>query len=71
MDKIRVNDTPLAYTTEVKNLSVTMNQTIEWNEHMSKVKSKVYAALASLQFYRRSLSLTLKTQLIKSFVIGH
>ena len=69
--KIRENDTPLTYTNEVKNLGVTMNQTIECNEHVSQVQSKVYAALASLWFYRRSLSFTLKNQLIKSFVIPY
>ena len=43
------------------------------NEPDFRVKStcgqKVYAALASLQFHRRSLSFTLKTQLIKFPVI--
>ena len=69
--KIRINDMPLAYATEVKNLGVTMNQAIECNEHVSKVQRKVYAALASMRFYRRSLSFTLKTKLIKSLVIPH
>ena len=48
-----------------------MNQTLEWNQHVAKVQSKVYAALASLRSHRRSLSFTLKTQLIMSLVIPH
>ena len=48
-----------------------MNQTLEWNQHVDKVQSKVYGALAFLRFHRRSLSFSLKTQLIESLVIPH
>ena len=69
--KIRINNTPLKYATEVKNLGVIINQTIDWNLHEGKVQSKVYSYLAILRLHRRSLSFTLKTQLIKSLVIPH
>ena len=69
--RIRINGTPLAYATEVKNLGVIMNQTLDWGEHVAKVQSKVYATLASLRFHRRSLPFNLKVQLIKSLVIPH
>ena len=70
--KIRINNTSLLkYATEVRNLRVIMNQTIDWNPHVAKVKSRVYSSLSTLRFHRRSLSLTLKTQLIKSLLIPH
>ena len=48
-----------------------MKQTLEWNQHVARVQSKVYAPLASLRYHRRSQSFTLKIQLIKSLVIPH
>ena len=69
--KITINHTPLGYATEVKNLGVIMNQTVDWNLHVAKVQSKVYSSLAALRFHRRSMSFALKTQLIKSLVIPH
>ena len=39
--KIRINNTPLKYVTEVKILEVIMNQTVDWNRHVAKVQSKI------------------------------
>ena len=51
--KITINNTQLRYATEVKNLGVIINQTVDWNLHIAKVQSKVYSSLAALRFPRR------------------
>ena len=65
------NGTSLQYVDKVKNLGVTITPTLNWDLHVDKIQAKVYGALRSLNFHRRSFSFELKKSFIETLVMPH
>ena len=68
---IIVNNQPIEYVHPFKNLGVHITSTLTWKPHVHHILKKVFPSLDSLKFYRKSLSTSLRIQLIKSLVLSH
>ena len=68
---IHINDNPLQYVNLFKNLGLWITPTLDWKAYVELILKKVHSSLGSLHFYRKSLSFTLKKQLILSLVLPH
>ena len=71
LPSIIVNNQPIEYVHLFKNLGVHITSTLSWKPHVDHFLKKVFSSLGSLKFYRKSLSTSLRTQLIKSLVLPH
>ena len=67
---IIVNIQPIEYVDLFKNL-FHITSTLFWKPHVYHILKKVFSSLGSLKFYRKSLPISLRIQLIKSFVLPH
>ena len=68
---IIINNSPLQYVNLFKNLGLWITPTLDWKAHVEHILKKVHSSLGSLHFYRKSLSFSLKKQLILSLVLPH
>ena len=68
---IYINNTPLQYVNLFKNLGLWIIPTLDWKAHVKHILKKVHSSLGSLHFYRKSLSFSLKKQLVLSLVLPH
>ena len=71
LPSIIVNNQPIEYVHLFKNLGVHITSTLSWKPHVDHILKKVFSSLGSLKFYRKSLSTSLRIQLIKSLVLPH
>ena len=68
---ITVNNIAIKYVHLFKNLGVHITSTLNWKPQVDHVLKKVYSSLGSLNFYRKSLSTSLRIQLTKSLILPH
>ena len=68
---IIVNQVPLPFVSEVKNLGVIFTSTLSWKKHILHVSQKVHYALHKLKFNRNSLSTELRAKLVTTLIIPH
>ena len=66
-----INGTNIKYVDIVKNLGIWITPTLNWDLYVSNIQSKVYGALKSLNFHRRSFSYEIKKQLVQTLVMPH
>ena len=69
LPSITVNNHAIEYVHLFKNLWAHITST--WKPHVDHILKKVFFYLGSLKFYRKFLSTSLRTQLIKSLVFPH
>lgn len=69
--KIVINGTAIEYVTSAKNLGAVISHTLNWNEHVKLITRRAYGVLASLRFYRKSLSRELHKNLVQQLVFPH
>ena len=54
---VMVNQVPIPFVSEVRNLGVVFTPALSWKKHISHVSQRVHCALYRLKFNRNSLSL--------------
>ena len=60
LPQVTINGTRIKYVNSIKNVGVTMTQTLSWDLHVSKIQAKVYGSFKSLNFHRRAFSVEMK-----------
>ena len=68
---IHINNNSLQHVNLFENLRLWVTPTLVWKAHVEHILKKVYSSLSSLHCYRKSLSISLKKQLILSLVLPH
>ncbi|XP_024886453.1 uncharacterized protein LOC112463950, partial [Temnothorax curvispinosus] len=68
---IIVNQVPIPFVSEVRNLGVVFTPTLSWKKHISHVSQKVHYALYRLKFNRNSLSTELRIKLVTTLITLH
>lgn len=71
LPKIVINDIEIPYSDSAKSLGVTSSSTLNWKHHTTDVINKVYRSLHSLKFYRKSMSIGLRKNLVETLVLPH
>jgi len=68
---ITVNGNTIPYYNKVKNLGLTINSTLTWDDAAVETRKKVFASIHSLKRLQSFLPLHIKLQLVKSLVLPH
>ena len=69
--KLILNDKPLLYCDNVKNLGLTMNKTLNWTTQVKETCKRVFAGIHSLKRVSHCLPQEVKVMLVKTLVFPH
>ncbi len=68
---IIVGDASINFSTHLKSLGLTITPSLNFEEHINNICSRVYASLHSLRYYKHALTRSLKKNLVESLIFPH
>ena len=68
---ISVGNNSIEFVGLARNLGLILDPTLSWNNHVSKIVSKVHSSLFSLKVHRHSLSINLRIKLVQSLIFSN
>lgn len=71
LPKIVIEDVQINYVTSVKNLGLTINNTLSWSQAVTQTRNRVFASIHSLKKLQNFLPLNIKLHLVKTLVFPH
>lgn len=71
LPRITVNGVPINYSNKVKNLGVTLSDTLSWRPHVLNISKSVFKTLYQLNYNRSHLSFELRKNLVQSLVFPY
>ena len=69
LPQIKINGLSIPYVDQAKNLGLIVTPSLNWQPHITSITNKIYATLSSLHFYRKSLNIPLRKQLIQTLAL--
>lgn len=69
MPEVVFDGIPIPFSSTVKNLGVTMDQTLSWSVHVAEISKKLFASLHSLRRLQNFLPLNTKLSLARSLLL--
>ena len=71
MPLVTLNGISLPYSTSVKNLGISINNHLTWDNHINVICKRAYSALHPLQRLKDLIPPTVKTRLVQTLVLSH
>lgn len=71
LPNVIINEEIIEYSSSVKNLGVTLDKNVNWNQQVTQISKKVFSILHSLKSLNNFLTRELKTKLINTLVMPH
>lgn len=65
---IRINGSPITLVGQATNLDVVLTNNLSWSEHVKTISNKVNGVLWRLKYYKNSLTVSLRIQLVSSLI---
>lgn len=69
--KLKLNNHELEYCDKVKNLGLTINKSLTWNETVTTTCNRIFASIHSLKRFALFLPFNVKVMLVKTLVLPH
>lgn len=69
LQNITIYNTKIKFTKTVKNLGITFDENLSWNDHVKNICQKVYRCLHPLKRLKKFLPQTIKTRLIQTLIM--
>jgi hypothetical protein len=68
LPQLQVENVPIVYVKKIKYLGITLNERLQWNDHVNLVCGKVFGVLHSLRRCKFLLPINLRKQLVQSLI---
>uniref|UniRef100_A0ABD2W2T0 Reverse transcriptase domain-containing protein n=1 Tax=Trichogramma kaykai TaxID=54128 RepID=A0ABD2W2T0_9HYME len=71
LPRVILNGVHLEYSSSIKVLGIIITPTLNWDNYIASISSKINFSLYSLRYHRRSLTFTLRKRLVQALILPH